>query len=211
MRGPLHNRRDRRRLPGRRTSSAFGGLERRLLVILAGGTVLKILIIGGGGREHALAWRLSKSPQVRGIIASPGNPGMAQVATCVPAPADVSGYADIAQARAVDLTIVGPEAPLVAGVVDQFNRRRLKIIGPTQAAARLEGSKIFAKQFFERAGIPTARSVQAGSLSEALEALKKFGLPVVIKADGLAAGKGVVIAEDGEQAKHAVLQLGPAV
>ncbi len=172
---------------------------------------MKILIIGGGGREHALAWRLSKSPQVRGIIASPGNPGIAQVATCVAAPADVSGYADIAQARGVDLTIVGPEAPLVAGIVDQFNRRRLKIIGPTQAAARLEGSKIFAKQFFERAGIPTARSVQASSLNEAIEALKQFALPVVIKADGLAAGKGVVIAQDRDEAKQAIAHLGPNV
>lgn len=172
---------------------------------------MKILIIGGGGREHALAWRLSKSSQVRGIIASPGNPGIAQVATCVAAPADVSGYADIAQARGVDLTIVGPEAPLVAGIVDQFNRRRLKIIGPTQAAARLEGSKIFAKQFFERAGIPTARSVQASSLNEAIEALKQFALPVVIKADGLAAGKGVVIAQDRDEAKQAIAHLGPNV
>ncbi|HSU60303.1 MAG TPA: hypothetical protein VLI55_13390, partial [Bryobacteraceae bacterium] len=172
---------------------------------------MKILIIGGGGREHALAWRLSKSPQVRGIVASPGNPGIAQVATCVPAPADVAGYVDIAQARGVDLTIVGPEAPLVAGVVDQFNRRRLKIIGPTQAAARLEGSKIFAKQFFERAAIPTARSVQASSLNRALDALNQFGLPVVIKADGLAAGKGVVIAQDREEAKQAIAHLGPNV
>lgn len=172
---------------------------------------MKILIIGSGGREHALAWRLAKSPQVREILASPGNPGITQLAACVPAPADVTGYAEIAQARGVDLTIVGPEAPLVAGVVDHFNRRRLKIIGPTQAAARLEGSKIFAKQFFERAGIPTARSVQASSLDEAMEALKKFALPVVIKADGLAAGKGVIIAEDHEQAKYAVAHLGPAV
>src|SRR6185312_9392121 len=111
----------------------------------------------------------------------------------------------------VDLTIVGPEAPLVAGVVDQFNRRRLKIIGPTQAAARLEGSKIFAKQFFERAAIPTARSVQASSLNQALDALNQFGLPVVIKADGLAAGKGVVIAHDREEAKQAIAHLGPNV
>ncbi len=172
---------------------------------------MKILIIGAGGREHALAWRLSKSPQVRGIIASPGNPGIAQVATCVPAPADVAGYVDIAIARGIDLTIVGPEAPLVAGIVDQFNRRRLKIIGPTQAAARLEGSKIFAKQFFERAGIPTARSVQATSLHDAISALKHFAFPVVIKADGLAAGKGVVIAQHREEAEQAIVHVGPNV
>jgi phosphoribosylamine--glycine ligase len=172
---------------------------------------LKILIIGSGGREHALAWRLAKSPQVRGIIASPGNPGIAQVATCVPAPADVSGYADIAEARGVDLTIVGPEAPLVTGVVDHFTRRRMKIIGPTQAAARLEGSKIFAKQFFDRAGIPTARSIQAASFADGLSALKHFSLPVVIKADGLAAGKGVIIAQSQEEAQYAITQLGPAI
>jgi phosphoribosylamine--glycine ligase len=148
---------------------------------------------------------------VRGIFASPGNPGIGQVATCVPSPADVSGYADIAEARGVDLTIVGPEAPLVAGVVDHFNRRRLKIIGPTQAAARLEGSKIFAKQFFERAGIPTARSVQASSLHDGLNALKHFSFPVVIKADGLAAGKGVIIAQSQEEAQQAIMNLGPAV
>ncbi len=172
---------------------------------------MKILIIGSGGREHALAWRLAKSPQVRGIFASPGNPGIGQVATCVPAPADVSGYADIAEARGADLTIVGPEAPLVAGVVDHFNRRRLKIVGPTQAAARLEGSKIFAKQFFERAGIPTAHSIQANSLTEGLNALRHFSLPVVIKADGLAAGKGVVIAQNQDEAKQAIVNLGPNV
>ena len=172
---------------------------------------MKILIIGSGGREHALAWRLAKSPQVRGIIASPGNPGIGQVATCVPAPADVAGFADIAEARGIDLTIVGPEAPLVAGVVDHFNRRRLTIIGPTQAAARLEGSKIFAKQFFERAGIPTARSVQTSSLHDGLSALKHFSLPVVIKADGLAAGKGVVIAQSQEEAAQAVTHLGPSL
>lgn len=148
---------------------------------------------------------------MRGIFASPGNPGIGQVATCVPAPADVSGYADIAEARGADLTIVGPEAPLVAGVVDHFNRRRLKIVGPTQAAARLEGSKIFAKQFFERAGIPTAHSIQANSLTEGLNALRHFSLPVVIKADGLAAGKGVVIAQNQDEAKQAIVNLGPNV
>lgn len=163
---------------------------------------MKILIVGGGGREHALAWHLSKSPAVTGIVASPGNPGIAQVATCVPAPADVSAYSDIAQAHGVDLTIVGPEAPLVAGIVDYFYRRRLKIIGPTQAAARLEGSKIFAKQFFQRAGIPTARTGRK---------INEFSFPVVIKADGLAAGKGVVIAQDRSEAERAIERLGPDV
>ena len=172
---------------------------------------MKILIIGGGGREHALAWKLAQSPQISGIVVSPGNPGIAQVATCVPAPADISGYADIAQAHGVYLTIVGPEAPLVAGVVDHFHRCRLKIVGPTQAAARLEGSKIFAKQFFERANIPTARSAQVSSYNEALDQLHKFAFPLVIKADGLAAGKGVVIAQNRAEALKAIEQLGPAL
>lgn len=170
---------------------------------------MKILIVGGGGREHALAWKLAQSPHISGMIASPGNPGIAQVATCVPDPKDVFGYADIAQAHGVDLTIVGPEAPLVAGIVDQFYHRGLKIIGPTQAAARLEGSKIFAKQFFERAGIPTARSVQVTSYDEAVQQLGKFTFPLVIKADGLAAGKGVIIAQNRGEALKAVKHLGP--
>jgi phosphoribosylamine--glycine ligase len=159
---------------------------------------LKILIVGGGGREHALAWRLSKSPSVTGIVASPGNPGIAQIASCVAAPANVEGYAELAQAHGVDLTVVGPEAPLVAGIVDIFRRRGLNIIGPTAAAARLEGSKIFAKQLFERAGIPTAR---------VLSDIKYF--PAVIKADGLAAGKGVVIAHNRAEAEEAIGKLGP--
>jgi phosphoribosylamine--glycine ligase len=163
---------------------------------------LKILIVGGGGREHALAWKLSQSPLVNGIVASPGNPGIAQVATCVPAPADVAGYAGIAKAHSVTLTIVGPEAPLVGGIVDEFYRRRLAIIGPTKAAAKLEGSKLFAKEFFKRAGIPTARS---GS------SLNEFSFPVVIKADGLAAGKGVVIAKDRREAEDAIRKFGPNV
>lgn len=172
---------------------------------------MKILVIGGGGREHALAWRLRKAPSVTEVIASPGNPGIAQVGRCVPAPEDVAGYVDIAEAQKVDLTVVGPEAPLVAGVVDRFRQKGLKIVGPTAAAARLEGSKIFAKQFFQRAGIPTARSVQTRNGQEALVALRRFGMPVVIKADGLAAGKGVVIAEDEKTALRSAEQLGPAL
>ncbi len=161
---------------------------------------MKILIIGSGGREHALAWKLAQSPLVKGLFASPGNPGIAQVATCVPAPAEVSDYAKIAKALGVDLTIVGPEAPLIAGVVDEFYRQRLKIIGPTKAAARLEGSKLFAKEFFRRASIPTARSGRT---------IGEFSFPLVIKADGLAAGKGVVIANDEAEAANAIEKLGP--
>ncbi len=170
---------------------------------------MKILIVGGGGREHALAWRLSKSRSVKGVIVSPGNPGIAQVATCVPAPTDITGYAAIAQAHGADLTIVGPEAPLVAGIVDDFYQKRLKIIGPTREAAKLEGSKVFAKRFLQRMGIPTARSVDADSYDEAVHFLKNFAFPLVIKADGLAAGKGVIIAQDEGQAKNAIERLGP--
>ncbi len=170
---------------------------------------LKILIVGGGGREHALAWRLLQGPSVESVIASPGNPGIAEIGTCVPAPGDVSGYAGIAEAHGVDLTVVGPEAPLVAGIVDEFRRRNLRIIGPTQAAASLEGSKIFAKQFFARAGIPTARFVQSTSPEEALANTKLFGSRVVIKADGLAAGKGVIIANGEPEARDAIARLGP--
>jgi phosphoribosylamine--glycine ligase len=172
---------------------------------------LKILIIGGGGREHALAWRLYKSPGVKQIFASPGNPGIAQIATCLPSSTDIAGYANMAIANNIALTIVGPEAPLVAGVVDEFYRRRLKIVGPTKAAAQLEGSKIFAKRFFERAGIPTARSAQTASFDEAVAALKAFGLPVVIKADGLHAGKGVVVAQTQTEAIDAIEKLGPSL
>lgn len=170
---------------------------------------MKILIVGGGGREHALAWRLSKSPSVTGIVACPGNPGIAEFATCVPAPDDVAAYVDIAEVHGINLTIVGPEAPLVNGIVDRFRQRDLKIIGPTQAAARLEGSKIFAKQFFERAGIPTAKSIQPTSPQQALSSTKTLGFPLVVKADGLAAGKGVIIAQNRAEAVEAIEQLGP--
>ncbi len=158
--------------------------------------------MGGGGREHALAWRLSQSPLVSKLFASPGNPGISKLAYCLGPPLTVEGYAELASTHHVDLTVVGPEAPLVAGIVDAFRRRNLLIVGPTQAAARLEGSKLFAKEFFGRAGIPTARS--GTKISE-------FAFPVVIKADGLAAGKGVVIAQNDAEASEALARLGPQV
>lgn len=161
---------------------------------------MRILIVGGGGREHALAWRLAKSPSVNAIFASPGNPGIAKIGTCLPAPAAISDFVDLAEAHQIDLTVVGPEAPLVFGIVDRFRARKLAIIGPTQAAARLEGSKLFAKKFFARAGIPTARSGTS---------IDEFPFPVVIKADGLAAGKGVTIARDRVEAEEAIAHLGP--
>jgi phosphoribosylamine--glycine ligase len=170
---------------------------------------LKILIIGGGGREHAIAWKLAQSSEVKEIIASPGNPGLATIGQCIPDPGGPVGFAEIAESERADLTVVGPEAPLVAGIVDEFQNRGLRIVGPTRKAAQLEGSKIFAKQFFSRAGIPTARGTHVASADKALYLLKNFTLPVVVKADGLAAGKGVIIAQTEDEAKRAIANLGP--
>ena len=173
---------------------------------------MRILVIGSGGREHALVWRLAQSPGADTLFAAPGNPGMAQLATLVPigdgAPDTLLALAESIDA---DLTVVGPEAPLVAGVVDVFRAAGRKIVGPTAEAAQLEGSKIFAKQFFRDAGIPTAAFFAAESLDHALQALDRFNYPVVIKADGLAAGKGVVIAPDRAAAESAIRNLGRRV
>ena len=160
---------------------------------------MRVLVVGGGGREHALIWRLAQSPSVTEVIATPGNPG---IPNSRPAPESIEGYANLAEANRIDLTVVGPEAPLVAGIVDLFRARGMRIIGPSQGAARLESSKIFAKEFFRRAGIPTARQGTS---------IKDFSFPVVIKADGLAAGKGVVIAQTEAEAIAAIARWGPDV
>ncbi|MGO9242715.1 MAG: phosphoribosylamine--glycine ligase [Terriglobales bacterium] len=158
---------------------------------------MKVLVIGGGGREHAIAWRLQRSPSVREVVVAPGNPGCAQVATCIRPPSSKPhDLLDLANHLHPDLTIVGPEAPLVDGVVDLFRSNGHLVFGPSQAAARLEGSKIFAKEFMLRHRIPTARYVVAVSEDEANKALDSFSYPIVLKADGLAAGKGVVICPD---------------
>jgi phosphoribosylamine--glycine ligase len=169
---------------------------------------MRILVIGSGGREHALVWRLAGDSESHEIYATPGNPGIAKLAKLTPA-GDGSPRALLAVAESVqaDLTVVGPESPLVAGVVDLFRTAGMKIVGPTAAAAQLEGSKIYAKRFFERLGIPTARFVTAETADEALQALDRFDYPVVIKADGLAAGKGVVIAPDRPTAEAAIRSL----
>ncbi|HEV2492751.1 MAG TPA: phosphoribosylamine--glycine ligase [Terriglobia bacterium] len=162
---------------------------------------MKILVVGSGGREHALAWKLHESQHVEAFYCAPGNAGIAQEAECVPL--DVSRPQEIlalAKQLPADLTVVGPEAPLVAGLADEFAREGLTLVGPTRAAARLEGSKIFAKQFMQRHGIPTAKFAVAENLDEAVTALTAFKVPVVIKADGLAAGKGVAIARTHEDA-----------
>lgn len=166
---------------------------------------MKVLVVGSGGREHALAWKLHESPHVEAFFCAPGNAGIAQEAECLPL--DVSHPEEIlalAKQLPADLTVVGPEAPLVAGIADEFAREGLTLVGPTRAAARLEGSKIFAKQFMQRQGIPTAKFAVAETLDDAVKSLAAFNLPVVIKADGLAAGKGVVIARSYEDAARAL-------
>src|SRR5271170_8490260 len=164
---------------------------------------MNILVIGSGGREHALCWKLAQSVKTSALFAAPGNPGIAQIATCL----DTTDYLAAAESIDADLTVVGPEAPLAAGIVDQFRDKGRGIVGPTAAAARLEASKAYAKELILRAGIPTARFATATSPEEARDALLEFDLPVVIKADGLAAGKGVIIAHTHQGARAAIDQL----
>jgi len=168
---------------------------------------VRILVLGSGGREHALVWRLARDSDVTELMAAPGNPGISTVCRCVPA--DLTRPADLlalARDLAADLTVVGPEAPLALGVADLFRAEGRPILGPSQAGAALEASKVRSKQFMARHGIPTARFQVCGTAEDALAAVAggAFGLPVVIKADGLAAGKGVVVAESREAAEAAV-------
>ncbi len=166
---------------------------------------MNILLIGGGGREHALAWKLRQSPSCDTLYAAPGNPGIAEEAQLLTL--DVADHAAIlafCQDRAVDLVVVGPEQPLVEGLADSLREGSVAVFGPSAAAAKLEGSKGFTKDLCARAGIPTAHYARFSSRSEALAEVNGFGLPVVIKADGLAAGKGVIIAETPEVARAAI-------
>jgi len=168
---------------------------------------MKILILGSGGREHALAWKLAQSPGVS-VYGTPGNPGFAGLGTCLPVKDGTpTSYLAAAESIGADLTVVGPEAPLVAGVVDLFREHRRRIVGPMQSAARLEGSKVFAKSFFLKSGIPTAAFATVEDESAARKAIDRFGYPVVLKSDGLAAGKGVIIAHDRRAAELALTQL----
>jgi phosphoribosylamine--glycine ligase len=165
---------------------------------------MKVLLVGGGGREHALAWRLRQDDPSIQIIAAPGNPGIAELATCVPINAtDIDALVDLAANEGVDWTLVGPEAPLAAGIVDAFRAAGLPIFGPTRAAAMLETSKAFSKALMVEAGVPTARAMACTSLAEALDAIELLGAPVVVKASGLAAGKGVIICDTLEDARSA--------
>ena len=168
---------------------------------------MKILVIGSGGREHAMAWKLAQSPRVSEVIVAPGNAGTATEPRCRNAPVkatDLDGLLALAQSDGVALTVVGPEAPLVAGVVDRFRAAGLRIFGPTAAAAQLEGSKAFAKDFLARHGIPTAFYAVHSDVDAALAYVREKGAPIVIKADGLAAGKGVIVAMTLAEAEAAV-------
>ena len=166
---------------------------------------MKVLVIGGGGREHALAWKLAQGERVQTVYVAPGNGGTATQAGVKNVPlSDPQALADFAAAEKVALTVVGPEAPLVAGVVDLFRARGLRIFGPTQAAAQLESSKTFAKAFMQRHGIPTALYATFSEAAAAHQHVDKHGAPIVIKADGLAAGKGVVVAMTLAEAHAAI-------
>ncbi len=166
---------------------------------------MRVLLVGSGGREHALAWSLDASPMVDALYAAPGNPGIAQHATCVAIPAaDVEALAAWSAANAIDLVVVGPEAPLALGLVDALAARGIKAFGPTQAAARLETSKAFAKAFCTRHGIPTADFAVFAEATPAHAYVDAKGAPIVIKADGLAAGKGVVVAMTDADAHAAI-------
>lgn len=166
---------------------------------------MKILVIGGGGREHALVWKLNQSAHVEKIFCAPGNPGISEMAECVPiAVNQVDQLAEYAESRKIDLTVVGPEEPLVLGVVDEFKKRRLKIYGPDRQSAKLEGSKAYAKSVMKRFGIPTASYEEFTDFEDAFSYLREKGAPIVIKADGLAAGKGVTVAETQQEAEAAL-------
>ena len=166
---------------------------------------MKVLLIGSGGREHALAWKLAQSPRLTRLYAAPGNPGIAAFAECVDLdPAHVESIVAFARDENVGLVVVGPEQPLVDGLADRLREDGVLVFGPTKAAARLEGSKGFTKDLCARANIPTAAYARFVDKADALGALEGFGLPVVIKADGLAAGKGVVIAESHDEAEAAI-------
>lgn len=166
---------------------------------------MNVLLIGSGGREHALAWKIAQSPLVDTLYCAPGNPGIAQAATCVDIGVkDLDALAAFAREHRVDLTVVGPEDPLAHGIVDWFAAQGLQAFGPTAAATQLESSKIFAKAFMRRHGIPTAEYAEFDDPEAAIAYVKRQGAPIVVKADGLAAGKGVTVARDVAEAVRAI-------
>ncbi len=169
---------------------------------------MNILVIGSGGREHALIWKLAQSRRVSNLYCAPGNAGISQMATCVPIqPDDLSGLKSFAQQELIDLTVVGPEAPLDLGIADEFRRAKLKIFGPTRNAARIESSKSFAKEMMVRQGIPTPQAHTFTSADLALTYLQNHEPPFVVKANGLAQGKGVIITDSREEAQETVNEM----
>lgn len=165
----------------------------------------KVLIVGSGGREHCLGWKIAQSPRVEKIISAPGNAGLSWLGECVPIKAnDIEALADLADKERVDITVVGPEQPLADGIVDLFQDRGLPIFGPTRRAAMLEASKVFAKEIMSKKGVPTAEYRVFSDYDKAIEYINERGTPLVIKADGLAAGKGVTVAIEEEKAYYAV-------
>ncbi len=166
---------------------------------------MKVVIVGGGGREHALAWKIRRDDPAAEVIVAPGNPGIAEIGSCVEVSAgDVPAVVALAAAERADLVVVGPEGPLAAGMVDALRASGIPAFGPTAAAARIESSKVFAKQLMHDAGVPTARAEHHSNADDALRAVRDFGAPVVIKASGLAAGKGAVVCETLGEAERAV-------
>lgn len=166
---------------------------------------MKVLVVGGGGREHAIVWKVLQSPQVDRVLAAPGNAGIGEVAECAEVKAeDIEGLLRLADGEKVDLTIVGPEAPLALGIVDRFRDAGLKIFGPTKEAAKIESSKVFAKELMAKCGIPTARFEVFDDPKGARDYIRKAGTPLVVKADGLAAGKGSIVCRTLEEAYGAV-------
>lgn len=166
---------------------------------------MKVLVVGGGGREHALVWKLKQSPRVKEVYCAPGNAGIAQMATCVNIRAeDVKMLLAFAREKGIDLTVVGPEAPLMEGIVEKFREAGLKIFGPSRRAAEIEGSKALAKEIMEKYNIPTARYAAFTDAAGAKAYIREHGAPCVVKADGLAAGKGVIVAMDEATALEAV-------
>ena len=162
---------------------------------------MKILVVGGGGREHAICWKLSNEKNVEKIYCAPGNPGIAEVAECVNiGDSDIDELAKFAKENEIDITVVGPEVPLVMEIIDVFESQGLKVFGPNKKCARLEGSKAFSKDFMTRHNLPTAKYKEYTNIDKAIDDIDDFGYPVVIKADGLAAGKGVIISENREDA-----------
>ncbi len=166
---------------------------------------MKVLVVGGGGREHTLVWKIVKSPEVEKVYCAPGNAGIAGIAECVNIAADdIKGLVKLVEEKKIDLTVMGPELPLTLGIVDDFTRQGLRIFGPTRETSALEGSKVFAKSLMKSYGIPTAEFEIFDSAVDAKEYIKSKGAPIVIKADGLAAGKGAIVAQSIEEALDAV-------